>query len=419
MNCRQARELLSPYIDGELPAAERAQLEDHLEQCEDCRSELGELRALVDVLGSLPEEPLPEGFAEALHGRITRRHRWPRLARLVPGRPSFRPGWVQALAVACLVVFLASSLSAVVGAARWWAASARDRDVSWMLPAAGAVAATGRTAAAGAAGQGTGVLSGAEVASSERTAGLGTLVGAVVAPDVRPRVTAEGTGFTSGEAASPGASRRGEMELQVTDIDRAVASLASLAEQAGGYLQDSTISTQDGRRQAVVVVRVPGERLDGVMQQARGLGRVLGQRVTTRSLTQDWVDAEARLRIMRTQEKALQDMLAAAGNIDEVLRIQYELYRLQGDIESLQARMEYLQEDMEKASLQVLLREVGMAAGMSPLRRAGLAFLGTVRAMEKLGQEAIVYAAQAFPVLMLAGLAWLVYVRFGPGRWHR
>lgn len=420
MNCHQARDLLSPYIDGELPAAERAHLEQHLEQCEDCRSELAELQALVDALGSLPEEPLPAGFGEALHGRLTRRSWWPRLARLLPSRVPSHPAWAHALAVACLVVFLVSSLTAVAGMGRgWWVPVAREPSGLWGLASGDGVT---PDALFGKGSVGTGddrVLTGGEVASTDRTAGLGTITGPAVAPGVRPQLSPGGTGFTAGEVPGPGAALRGEMELQVVNVDRAIASLTALAERVGGYLQDSTVTTQEGRRQAVVVVRVPAKELSGVMQEARALGRALGQRVTTRSLTQDWVDAEARLRIMRAQEKALEDMLSSARNIDEVLRIQYELYRLQADIESLQARMEYLREDLDKASLQVVLNEVGMAATLSPWQRAGVAFLGTVRAMERLGQEAIVYVAQAFPVLMLAGLAWLVYARFGPGRWHR
>lgn len=420
MNCQQARDLMSLYLDGELLAAERTELEEHLRQCDDCRYELAELEALVDALGSLPEEPLPAGFRDRLHSRLVRtswRLAWaPRLRRLLPVPGSLHVSWVRAVAVACLLVFLGSSLTVVAGLGRgWWGPFANA--LVPPPPASGEGTMSGSP-------YGTGtpedrVLTGNEVASTDPAAGLRRVTGPVIATDVRPQLTGSGEAVATGQVQGTQAALQGEMDLAVAGIDDAVSRLTSLAEEAGGYLQDSTVTSKDGKRQAVVVVRVPGTSLSDLMEKARDLGRLLGERVTTRSLTQDWVDAEARLRIMREQEKALMDLLASARNIDEVLRIQYELYRLQADIESLEARMGYLREDLDMAALQVVLREVASVAAVGPWQRAQAAFLGTVRAMERLGQEAIVYVAQAFPVLLLAGLAWLVYARFGHGRWQR
>ena len=423
MNCQQARDLLSLYVDGELPAAERAELEEHLEHCEECRCELAELRALVNALGALPQEPLPAGFGERLHARLVRRS-WrmavaPSVGRLLRGYfagVSFSPYWMRALAVACLLVFLGSSVVVLAGLGRgWWAPAASSWSGPWSVPGDR----DQLSSPSWPQGSQDRVLTGSEVASADRSAGLSRLTGPAVAPDVRPQSAGGGVWVAAGQVQGMQAALQGEIELQVVNVDQTVSRLTSLAEGASGYLQDSTVTSRDGRRQAVVVLRVPGASLGSVMARVRELGRVLGERVTTRNLTQDWVDAEARLRIMRAQEKALTDLLNNAHNVDEILRIQYELYRLQADMESLQARMKYLQEDQNMAALQVVLHEVGVVATLGPWQRAQVAFLGTVRAMERLGQEAIVYVAQVFPVLLLGGLAWLVYARFGHGRWHR
>ncbi|MCR4419404.1 MAG: anti-sigma factor [Clostridia bacterium] len=71
MKCRKARQLLSPYIDGELAPQEQAALEEHLAACEACRAELEELRAVSDVLGEIfcRLEP-PPGLLERTLNRI-------------------------------------------------------------------------------------------------------------------------------------------------------------------------------------------------------------------------------------------------------------------------------------------------------------------------------------------------------------
>lgn len=57
------REQLSAYIDGELSAAERAELERHIPGCAECQAALGELRQVHDLLAALPMPKAPRSFA--------------------------------------------------------------------------------------------------------------------------------------------------------------------------------------------------------------------------------------------------------------------------------------------------------------------------------------------------------------------
>jgi Putative zinc-finger len=57
------REQLSAYIDGELSAAERAELERHIPDCAECQEALGELRRVHDLLAALPMPKAPRSFA--------------------------------------------------------------------------------------------------------------------------------------------------------------------------------------------------------------------------------------------------------------------------------------------------------------------------------------------------------------------
>jgi len=59
---RRITEMLSLYIDGELPAGDRAKVEEHLADCDDCTWELETLRQTVDLMGQLPKVPVPRVF---------------------------------------------------------------------------------------------------------------------------------------------------------------------------------------------------------------------------------------------------------------------------------------------------------------------------------------------------------------------
>ncbi len=56
------QEALSSYVDGELPAAEREQMERHLAECTVCQQALSDMRRVRALLRALPEPSLPRSF---------------------------------------------------------------------------------------------------------------------------------------------------------------------------------------------------------------------------------------------------------------------------------------------------------------------------------------------------------------------
>ena len=64
MTCRQMVELVTHYLEGRLPDAERDRFEAHLARCEGCQAYLEQMRVLIDELGTLAEVELSQA-AEA------------------------------------------------------------------------------------------------------------------------------------------------------------------------------------------------------------------------------------------------------------------------------------------------------------------------------------------------------------------
>jgi anti-sigma factor RsiW len=54
--CREFVELVTDYLEGALPEAERVRFEAHIEECDGCAGYLEDMRRLA---GSLPEAPQP------------------------------------------------------------------------------------------------------------------------------------------------------------------------------------------------------------------------------------------------------------------------------------------------------------------------------------------------------------------------
>jgi hypothetical protein len=70
MTCNELRETLSPYLEDELEANRRRDLENHLSQCQGCRNVLEDVRRVLTAARTLPvHEPSAE-FDRALFLRL-------------------------------------------------------------------------------------------------------------------------------------------------------------------------------------------------------------------------------------------------------------------------------------------------------------------------------------------------------------
>jgi anti-sigma factor RsiW len=58
MTCRELVGLITDYVEGTLPAADRRRFDQHLEMCEYCANYVEQMRATIMALGELPEETI-------------------------------------------------------------------------------------------------------------------------------------------------------------------------------------------------------------------------------------------------------------------------------------------------------------------------------------------------------------------------
>jgi anti-sigma factor RsiW len=58
MTCQEFVELVTAYLEGTLPDAQRLAFEEHMELCPGCDTYLAQFQQTIELLGELPEENL-------------------------------------------------------------------------------------------------------------------------------------------------------------------------------------------------------------------------------------------------------------------------------------------------------------------------------------------------------------------------
>ena len=122
-----------------------------------------------------------------------------------------------------------------------------------------------------------------------------------------------------------------------------------------------------------VVLRVPADALDRLMDDIGGLAHVVERSVQVVDATEEAVDLDARVASQQVSVDRVRALLAQATSIGDVVSVESELTRREADLDSLTGRLAALRDQVALSTLSVDVRRVG--APPPPDARA-VGFLG-------------------------------------------
>lgn len=104
--CRECRDQLSAYREGELADPLRKELDAHLAGCAECRAQLAGLEQMIRQMKGLPPVPVPADFRSRVWQKIEKESGFQRLRRAIL-EPWYLKLPVEALATAVVVLIVA------------------------------------------------------------------------------------------------------------------------------------------------------------------------------------------------------------------------------------------------------------------------------------------------------------------------
>jgi anti-sigma factor RsiW len=75
LNCKSVIRELSNYLDGELDAAAKQELEKHIDHCTDCKLIVNQTKLTVEIVCGSQHIELPAGVHSRLHEALRRKMR--------------------------------------------------------------------------------------------------------------------------------------------------------------------------------------------------------------------------------------------------------------------------------------------------------------------------------------------------------
>jgi Domain of unknown function (DUF4349) len=203
--------------------------------------------------------------------------------------------------------------------------------------------------------------------------------------------------------------RTAQLTVEVADPVAAVRQVRTAAASAGGFVTEE----QSGDTGSWLVLRVPTDALDRLVDEVAGYGRLTSRSSQVLDATEEVVDLDARVASQTASVARVRGLLAEARSIGDVVAIESELARREAELDSLTRRLTALREQVALSTLTVDLR--GPGAVLPPDTRPTPGFLDGLaagweglRAIGSATAAVVGFVLPFLPVLaVLAGFWWV------------
>ena len=203
------------------------------------------------------------------------------------------------------------------------------------------------------------------------------------------------------------------VEMESTDFDAAAASIAQLTAECGGYFESSSMSDRGSSRSASYTVRVPADKYRTFLDKAGTLCHVTYQEESSQDVSETYYDTAGRLETQKTKLTRLQELLAEANHMDDIIVLENEISDTEEAIDRLSGTLRRYDALVSYSTVTVSLREVKVLTEVPEVtetfgQRLGSAFRTGLRSFgEALGD---IMVALAYSWLWLVLIAAIVVV---------
>jgi len=132
--------------------------------------------------------------------------------------------------------------------------------------------------------------------------------------------------------------------------------LDSLVKTLNGYIANDNLYNNDESINCDVAIRIPEKNFDKfLMQLDKGTEKTLYKNISTRDITEEFIDIESRLNNKKSVEKRYAQLLSKARNVKDILEIEEKLRVIREEIESSQGRLNYLNSQVSFSTINLTI----------------------------------------------------------------
>ena len=222
---------------------------------------------------------------------------------------------------------------------------------------------------------------------------------------------AEDTGGTAADSAGSRLENAkmiytARMEVETTGFDAADADLRTLVEVLGGYFEQAAVHNYgSGYRSGDYTVRIPADQYRPFLERVGTLCHVTYQEESSDNVSTAYYDAESRLVTQQTKLERLQNLLAQAENMEDIITIESAISDTELEIEQLTGTLRHYDSLVDFSTVYITLQEVYQLSNVEEPATSFGSRVGTAFAS---GWRGFVSTLESLAVALAYGWVWLL-----------
>lgn len=200
------------------------------------------------------------------------------------------------------------------------------------------------------------------------------------------------------------------LSLQVKNVAQSLSEIKNTASDLGGYLVESTLDRPEEAASGNITVRVPQLKVEEALSSFKSLAvKVVMENLHGSDVTDQYMDNDERLKILLSNKARFEEIMARGVNVEEILRVQEQIFNLQNQIDSIKGQQKYLEKNVQMTKITVYLATDELALPFSPdqswrpeavFKQAVRNLMLTLRSAVNVLIWVIVYSVVWLPILL-------------------
>ncbi|MDD4937606.1 MAG: DUF4349 domain-containing protein [Candidatus Shapirobacteria bacterium] len=201
------------------------------------------------------------------------------------------------------------------------------------------------------------------------------------------------------------------LSFQVEDVDKTIIDIKKTTEDFGGFMINSSLSRPEEAASGSISIRIPEDKkteaLDAFKKMAH---KVVSENVTSRDITDEYQDLDARLEVLTKTKSKYEEILAKAEKISDILDVQQKLTSLQSQIDNIKGQQKYYEQSVNLTKITIYLSTDEIALPYAPtntwepkaiFKKATRSLVETFRSLGSVAIWGFVYTPIILPIIVV------------------
>ena len=229
--------------------------------------------------------------------------------------------------------------------------------------------------------------------------------------------------LNEGEAENNAKSSRklittADVSTETDDVEAFVSNTEKKIEALGGYVESSSIYNdsdyyRDSYKSADITARIPSDKFKEFMNDVEGSSNVTSRSINTRDVTLEYTDTEAQERALSAEQKSLENMMAHAETMEDIIAIQSQLTDVRYRLDSIRSQLRVYDNDISYSKVYINVTETKkftVTEEETTWDRIRNGFVDNLISVMDAVTEFVIWILTHIPVLVLLGIIIFVII---------